>query len=388
MDSFTYNSLQTTYNGFENPIAIIEVDGKDIRDAKGFVVSDIEVDLTCGFEAGQASFSYYDCYDLISTTFEYKKIKKYILLGSPVVVSLGYELTAREVFRGVIVRVEFVVDDIAPPHVRVTAMDIKAIMMANNNQKQLQSLIYSQAIKEIFNQSVYMELTNPTGVITKLDISETPDSLSAVLDGDTDDSIEMAGESDYEFVVRAAKKFNYEFFCSSGTVVFREAKCDTSTLLTFSNDTKIFTMHVGYDITGLVNKVEVRGANPGKSGAVRFSMNYREKISAGSYAKRLIDGSEYVFVDPTAKSRLDAQRRCNFMYEDMQYRFGSLDMEIMGLPEVIPGRFIELTDFDTAVSNIFYVREVKHTLDDTGRFITRIIGSANKLQTNLSDLLT
>lgn len=395
LDFFTYSSLKDDYKGFADPMVVITVDGESIRGNKsGVSVSDVEVDLTCGFEAGQAAFSLYDCYDLIKSTFEYDKIKKFIILGSTVVVALGYSNVTREVFRGVIVRVEFVIDDSAAPHVRVTCMDVKGIMMANHYHKALKAESYSGAVKEIFQQELYMEMTDMTGtgkaappkIITKLSVSDTPDVFD-VNTGTTDKSIEMVGESDYEFVVRAAKKFNYEFYCIGGQVLFREARGDGTTLLSFNNSCNIFNMNVTYDITGLVGSVKVRGLDVGKAKVVENSAKNRNKISAKSQAKSIISGSEYVYVDPTVTDKLEAKRRSNYILDNMSFRFGNLDLEIMGLPEVIPGRFIEVTDLGTAVSNSFYVTSVHHMMDETGRYTTRIMGKAQSLATDLASLL-
>ena len=388
MDSFTYSSLQSEYDDFADPLAVIKVNDKDLRENKnGLTVTDIEVDLTCGFDAGQAAFSLMDCYDMIKTQFEYDKVKDYIILGSPVVIALGYNMKAREVFRGVIVRTEFVIDDMAPPHVRVTAMDVKAIMMANHYHKRLSAANYSGAIKEIFNQSAYSDLQGEDGVITSLKISSTPDAMDMDDMGETDTTIEMVGESDYEFIVRAAKRFNFEFYCIGGTVLFREARGDTTTLLELSNDTRVFNMNVAYDVTGLVGKVTVRGLDPGKAKVVESTLRHNLKISAKSSAKSLIKDSQYVYVDPTVTSKSDAQQRSFYLYDTMSYRFGSLDMEIMGLPEIIPGRFIQVSNYGTAASNQFYVTAVHHRLDSTGQYTSRIVGQAQKLLTDLSDLL-
>ena len=389
MDCYSYETLESDYNNFTDPIVQVFVDDENIHDNKGGVsISDVLVDLTCGFEAGQAAFSLYDCYDMVKTKFEYDKVKKYIMLGSTVRVAMGYGMTTREVFRGIIVRVDFVVDETDAPHVRVTAMDVKGIMMANHYHKRLMSDFYSGAIKEIFAQDVYMGLVGPTGVISELSISDTPDMFSLSADvGESDKTIEMVGESDYEFIVRCAKRFNYEFFCIGGQVLFREAKSDPSTLLSFSNTSKIFSLNVSYDITGLVSSVTVRGLDAGKAKVIESTMRNSNKISGSSQAKAMINGSEYIYVDPTVTAKDEAQRRAWYVFDDMAYRFGTLDMEIMGIPEVIPGRFIDLNDYGTAVSNTFYVTSVQHHMDRDGRYTTRVIGKAQTLQTDLASMV-
>ncbi len=381
LEEFSYSTLESDYNGFADPISQIFINGEDIRDNKGGVtVSDILVELTCGFEAGQAAFSLYDCYNYTSTRFEYDKVSSYTNIGSQVRVCLGYMGATREVFRGIIVRVEFVVDDSDAPHVRVTAMDVKSIMMANHYHKRLNAQSYSAAIKEIFTQSVYMDMKGPTGVISNLSISDTPDTFDIPTGTDSPDTIEMVGESDYEFIVRAAKKFNYEFFCVGGSVYFRSARADSSTLISITNHAKVFNLNVSYDVTGLVNKVVVRGLDAGKAKVISSQAVNTNKISAKPMARSLISNSEYVYIDPTVTAIVDAQRRSWYLHDTMAYKFGSLDMEIMGLPEVVPGRFINLDKFGSTVSNEFYVTTVQHRLPTTGRYTTRIMGKAPKLQ--------
>ena len=382
-EEFSYSDLESEYNQFSNPIVQVFVDGVDMRGNQGGVaISDVLIDLTCGFEAGQASYSLYDCYNYKTTRFEYSKISNFVVMGSQVKIALGYGSVTREVFRGIIVRVEFVVDDTEAPHVRVTAMDVKAIMMANHYHKRMNSDSYSGAVKEIFNQNLYMELKGPTGVISDLSISDTPDVYD-IPTGESDRTIEMVGESDYEFIVRSAKKFNYEFFCVGGNVIFRSARADTSTLINISNSAKVFALNVGYDITGLVNKVVVRGLDAGMAKVIQGQSMNGNKISSRPIAKKMLSESQYVYVDPTVTSIADAQRRSWYLSDTMAYRFGSLDLEIMGLPEIIPGRFINLTDFGSTISNEFYVTSVQHRMPVTGRYTTKIIGKAPKLQLDL-----
>ena len=49
---------------------------------------------------------------------------------------------------------------------------------------------------------------------------------------------------------------------------------------------------------------------------------------------------------------------------------------MIGLPELVPGRFIEITGLGKDVENQFYLQEVIHTYSGAGDYITRIIGKA------------
>ena len=218
-------------------------------------------------------------------------------------------------------------------------------------------------------------------MIENFKIDNTPDKQPGATGAqdDTDRTIEMVGESDYEFVVKAARKFNFDFFVLGGNVYFRRAKSDQTKQIVITPNAKIRRLSVEYDMTGLVEKVEVRGLDVGKAKVVKESIKNSFKFSKGNKAKALISGRKFVYVDPTVSSPDDASGRAQYLFEEMTHRYGTLDLEMVGIPEITPGRYISIKDVGEAVSNDFYVQTVKHTLDARGRYFTRIIGKTNKL---------
>ncbi len=424
MAEFEFEDLEKQYEHFGHPVVSIEINGEEFENNKyGMGVSDIRIELSAGFEASMASFVLYNVYDMVEGTFVFDRFKKYVLLGSSVVIYAGYGSSVREVFRGFIAKVNFIYEEDEVPGVMVTAMDIKGIMMTNNSAKQLKAKTYSGALKEIMASEPYVSLSSD-GVIKGTKISDTPDGqmnaagggglmgaagglASGALEsaggsgvtnaaggatgaaggvtgaaGGTNQqssevyTVEMVGESDYEFFVRAAKRFNYDFFVLGGELIFRPAKSDTTPYMALGVKTGMRNINVEYDITGLYGKVEVRNVDPGKGKVISSSKKSTNKISQGSKAKGIVGKLEKVFIDPTASSKDDASYRANYLIEDMSYRFGTLEADLIGLPELVPGRFIEITGLGKDVENQFYLQEVIHTYSGAGDYITRIIGKA------------
>ncbi len=379
-----YKALKDKYASFQDPMVEIEVNGKSITRETGNIrvgVSELNIELTAGYEASQAVFSIYNVYDYEKATFNFSVVKKFVTLGSQVKIYLGYSTKFAEVFTGIIVRMNFLVEEGDVGHVEVTCMDFKAVMMANRYNRRLKASSYSDAVKEIFDQSIYQGFVN-AGMIESFKIDNTPDKQQPGPSGaadDTDRTIEMVGESDYEFVVKAARKFNFDFFVLGGLVYFRRAKSDQTKQIVITPNAKIRRLSVEYDMTGLVEKVEVRGLDVGKAKVVKESIKNSFKFSKGNKAKALISGSSFVYVDPTVSSPDDASGRAQYLFEEMTHRYGTLDLEMVGIPEITPGRYISIKDVGEAVSNNFYVQTVRHILDANGRYSTRIIGKTNKL---------
>ncbi len=401
----TYSDLLKKYNHFRRPALEVEVDGNVFsEDGKSRIaISDVTIDLSAGFEASQAVFTLYNVYDQAATSFNFKSAKKYILLGSVVKLYLGYDKSGPMVFAGVITKVNFIYEQGEIPGIQVTAMDVKAVMMANSCSKQLTAKTYGDAVKEIFNQTVYENLKSD-GAITELTIGSTPDGgaagaagaltggagggAAAGAAGDTanatDKTIEMVGESDYEFVVKVAKKYNMDFFIHAGQVVLRTAKSDSSTLMEITNEASIQYLNVEYDITSQVGLVEVRGLDAGKAKVLTGKAKNSNKLSQGNKAKSLISNSTYVYLDPSATSTEEAQYRAKYIQEDRTYRLATLELTMVGIPELVPGRFIKLKGFGTGVDNNYYIQTLRHTLNSEGMFQTKIVGKAASVSSDIA----
>lgn len=394
MATYNYSTLKNTYHNFSKPEAMIFVNDKALTDDRGFPVGDLEVDLTSGFEASTAEFSIFEAYDLTQNEYLFDDVQNYILLGSKVDIRLGYgdKNNTKTVFLGVITRVNYLYEEEGFPVIRVTAMDVKGVMMSGSYQKTLTSAFYSDAVTEILQKTVYEKLQS-MGVITKLAISKTSDKKtygtnpSSVTETASITPMEMVADSDYDFVVKAAKRNNFEFFTECGTVYFREAKSDTSTLIELTPTMNMKSFDISYDITGLVQKVIVRGTDVSKAEQIKYESKLSNSISQGNKANNLIKGSQKVYIDPSIYSSDDAIKRAQSIAEQVSYRYGSMRCTFIGMPELQPGHFVYIYGLGTEPDNYFYVNHVRHTFDDQGRYLVTIEGITDDVNKSDPDSL-
>lgn len=383
MAVFTYEQLQGKYGYFDNPEVMIKVGNNELTGKKGFPVGDVVVDLTSGYEASVAEFSIYDTYNLAQNEFMFDAVKKFILIGSKVEISMGYKKKTTLVFVGVITRVNFLFETVGVPCVRVTAMDVKGVMMAGSYARQLKATNYSDAVSEIFKKTAYNKLKN-SGVIKKIVVQATADkqqvSASAGVGAvpgkkqTTDKTIEMVAESDYEFVVKAGKRNNYEFYTDCGNVVFRKAKANNKILMEIAPTMGLRSFDISYDITGIVDKVIVRGMDVSKAKSIKSEKKLSNKLSQGNNAKQVISGSQKVYLDSTVSSKEDADARAASLAEKISYRYGSMTCEMIGIPILKPGYFIKLYGLGTGADNKFYLTKVRHVYDTDGRYLVTLEG--------------
>ena len=85
----TYDALRTKYNEFSLPRSVIEFNGKPFE-AGNIIVTDINVEATCGFEASVARFRLYNVFSPSTGKFQYDLIQNDVTLGSALTIKLGY----------------------------------------------------------------------------------------------------------------------------------------------------------------------------------------------------------------------------------------------------------------------------------------------------------
>lgn len=378
---YKFDSLREKYDNFLLPMVSLVVNDKEFAKNKyRLFISDIEIELTSRFEASAASYRIYNCIEENSGKFKFDEVKDYILLGSKVSLELGYGGTTEEVFRGFIAQVQFLCESEDIPCIEVTAMDVKGIMMANSYARQLQAACYSEAVKEIFQRAGYQKLQSE-GIVSELKITDSPDKKNDQnRQKASSKTIEMVSESDYEFIVKAAKRFNYEFFTDIGTVYFRKAKQNTESQIEIGPGQGLLSYQIGYDIRGLTEEIEVRGMNTGKGEAVFSKKKLGNKISMGNKAKSLISKTSKIYIDSTVQSKEQADFRIKSLIENMAYRFGSMEGKCVGIPELKPGRYLEIKGLGAPPDNKFYITNVRHVLTDETGFYTEIMGCSDGMK--------
>lgn len=386
-----YDALFSRYRGFAAPEAAVEISGEPIgrgkKDAAGLMTDQIEVELTAGFEASSARFRIYQVFDAEKAVFRDKAFGGLAALGAPLSVKLGYLGCTVEVFSGFIAGISYLYEEGGAPCVEITGMDAKGAMMAGRSAVQLKGRHYSDCVKEILQKPNYAAL------FRRCEIDGTPDGgasarwqtglalpdLSGAAGGAAQKdgkTIEMVNESDYEFVVKAAKKFGYEFFSCADTLYFRRPKSIPDALMRLKFGQGLLSCELGASLTGLAAQVEARGADVGKGALISAKSKVRYKVPAP--AGSILSQSRRVIADPTIRSREDAAQRAEAVAEQMLYRYGSFQAECIGIPELVPGRFLELAALNDSITTC-YLTEVRHLFSADGGFRTKITAKAAAL---------
>lgn len=332
-----FKKLSDKYDNFIKPSYDISIDGTSITMDKNNI-KEIKVEMSVRGTAGIGTFTIEDCYDSDKRCFN-SEITSKLKLGKKVNISLGYSDKNTEIFTGYIESMNFEFNEDESPSINVVCMDVMHILMQN------------YAVEQKGNERAISDI-----IIEILDKQRSFGSIGEV------DSIAAAGTqivqnvSDYEFIKRAADANGYEFFVSVGKVYFRKAKKEKSPITTLSYGENIisFNREIKYKNVKVIvmgkddlNKKTTKGEDTGKTNS--------SYMSAAFTANKIIHSGN-LNSDEKAKKRAtnEVNRILETAYDG--------NIECIGIPEIIAGRYIEISNFDSTIDGKYYISDVSHHL--------------------------
>ena len=352
-DKYTFEDLSAKYAAFKVPTYKVSIDGSDLLSESTLGLKDITIDLTCENEASGCIFSIVGVYDGVKRSFNQTLMKKFFQIGKKVNIDLGYIKTER-VFIGFISAISVSLGEFVPC-IHVECTDVKGIMMNNQSNEQRVETSLGDVVSNILQNPTYKNFYDSIVV----DSIQTPER-----------KIEIYGESDFDYLVRLANRINYEFFVLQGKVYFRKP---------MPYKTPIFALEWGFSLMGFekrdslegqVLELEVRSANVDKGLLISGVAKSSVQLSEGNSAKKALQKLKRVVIDSSVSSEEEAKSRAEVLLKSVNDRYSSANIECIGIPEIVPGRFIKISKLGEGIDGNYYVSRVTHSLGSSSIFKT------------------
>ncbi len=345
----TYSALVDKYSNFRAPSVEITVGSTKLAADKNIRIVSLDMELTCGYEASGCVFELRSVYDHENTKFS--SDISCIQIGESVEIAVGY-VKRESVFKGYIDGIEYdygMHDNTYSVHVE--CKDIKGLLMKNRRL-------------EFFTEK------SANAIVQKI-LGEAPVSsylAGKELDSCSDDEVPLRSNmmTDYDLIVEQASKLGFEFFVIQGKAYFRKKEKVTSVLIELSPRESIQHARLSLSGQSLVKKVEVRSID-GESGAqITGEAAISGTFSSGSTGNKMMGESKQVFYEPGVKDANEAKARAEARIAAIADRFGELECECIGIPELAPGRFVKVKELSNEANKKYYVRYVRHLIDVDG----------------------
>ena len=336
-----YASLENKYGNFVVPAFKIKANGTDLVAKNNLSVTELTVTLSLE-NAGMAVIKIAGIYDIEKHSFE-SKVKSLFKLGTVIEVELGYLSATTAVFKGYVAGLGTEIDE--EPMLVVKLMDARKLMMTNGVRKQLyEDKNYSDIFKKVMGR--YSKLCS-------IEADATTDNLTAPVSQST---------SDYNFVrneLLKKGKSEREFFILYDKAYFRKPCKNKTPIMTVNLGRELLRLNTMEDY--LDTEIEVIGYDPLNSKSISSKVKVK---SSGSITPVLTPSQQQFFIDPDADSEEKAKIRVGYLAEKMQRDSCYADGELIGLPEIVPGRYLKVEGVDDMADKSYYLNEVTHHIDN------------------------
>lgn len=342
----TYEKLKKTYKDFFVPAAKFTIGGKDIFQLKGIRILSVEAVLSIR-ETGSVRVIVGNCYDYKNGTF-FGEIKELLVLGKEVELSLGYASSLQKLFKGYLAATGMIFDGEDGIALELTALDVRRLMMSDNfHIREHKITNYSDAVRDIMKR--YQKLC-------KVKIEDTSEKMK---EGQI-----YQHNSDYDFIVRdliESGLVDREFFVVADTAYFRKPKSVSAPVLTLGIGRGIlrFARFAEYEN----QKIQVVGFDHAAGNAVTGQAQAKASDSMvdvlGAPGERIVTNAE-------CASSAQAENQAKALAGRLLAKRQRAQASCIGLPEIIPGRFIQLERVDSLMNQKYYITKVTHTCDSEG----------------------
>ena len=339
--TYTYDEIVKAYNNFLTPaIAVYTDNSKDnILQKKGIAVDNVQVTLSAEETAG-LSFQIVNVFDLTSHSIK-SEIKDNFSVGTVIEVALGYGSNLTAVFKGYVV--EYRTSYQNPPTVSITAVDLRKLLMQNKRERYKHSEnTYSKIFSDILAN--YQDLYDTLHV----DAVETKEEI-------------IQNSSDYDFIKKElCHKAKREFFVVGGDVYFKEPSKSGTAFLQLEWGKNLISFQKGKSYCN--KQIKAYSCQEDKTGNMVSATIKTEDNTPSLTTKDQIEEWEL-------GEGMDTETLQNWLdkkTEEKKKKSETASGNLIGLPEIVPGRYIEIKGVDSADEGTYYIREVSHNFGSDG----------------------
>lgn len=342
-NSYPFETLAAMHGMFRAPAFKILSGTSDISADLGLHADSLEIQQTIKNKSGQCRFTIKDAYDLQKRRFT-DAFKNAFPLGQPVEAYLGYG-QPRLMFKGFVADVSFAFSSGDAPSVTVVCSDIRALML--QGRLNAMPFLSSFPVVAALLMAYYTSLFNMR--FTYYDLWNILEDF-------------RQNTNDFDYINSYAEKRGYEFFVLGDYSYFRKKKSNTVpvTTLSWGEGLISFNRHYTYTASSL------KGVLNSVLSLLPFDA---DKLVKPEYPNKMVSLKNIDFHMDTsgAKNTLDLINMMASYALSLTDDIGGGDVSCVGIPEIVPGRYITIKNLDADfLDNTYYIEEVTHSLSGSG----------------------
>lgn len=348
--SYTFSALESKYEKFRAPSFEITV-GSKVFTSVQYPIYPLTVELAADGSASGCTFVIEGQYNYTASKWE-NNLDGVIKPGAKLIVKGGY-VKQKELFYGYVDDFELEYDGSGAPRITVTGIDGLGYLMSCGEPLYGEQKPAADLVKAILNKSV-------TAGFAK---SVTVGSLTGYAT-----PLVKEKEDDFKFLKMLAGRYGASLFALDGELIFKDVASKSTPLLTLTVGVGLTQFRKRISLAHQVGQVEICGRDvdqkPVKGSARSVSVG-----SSGKSAAQLVPALKKAklqefseFVRTEAECVKLAQARLNSIAMGLVSGTGTC----VGIPELIPGRYVKIEGVDKGTVGIYFLNKVTHSFTEEG----------------------
>ena len=342
--SYTYASLAKKYDNFAAPGFEILVDGKELSPSQ-YHIPGVEIELRADGTAGGCTFQINGQYDFENSKW-ISDAANAIKPGAKLTVKGGY-VTRKELFFGYVDDYSMDFRSDGAPYIEVNGLDGLGYLMNMCEPEYGGQKKPKQIVESVLRKSVSAGFAKKV-TVGSLDGFETP-----VIKEQMDD---------WKFLRMMAQRYGATLFVVDGEMIFDTVTTKTSPILTLTVGRGVKTFVKRVSLAHQVGKVEVWGRDVNEKAVQGTAASVTAGGSGKSAAEWVSGLKDAVLRERSEYAR--TQKECETL---AQHRLNGIAMgfvsgkgECIGIPELIPGRYIKIDGGDDKTNGTYFLTRVRH----------------------------
>ena len=350
---YDYKTLQKKYDNFSAPGFEITLAGKKLTGNIAYI-PELEVELSADGTAGGCSFRAEGQYDFEKQQWV-NDVAKEIKPGAKLVVKGGYGSTStqKELFYGYVDDYSFDFSDEGVPRISISGLDGLGYLMNMREPYYGGKKKAKQIVQTLLNKSV------SAGFAKSVKVGMLEDFEAPILKEQIDD---------WKFLRLMAQRCGASLFVVDGEMIFDSVTSGTTPILTLTIGKSVRHFQKRVSLAHQVGKVEVWGRDENQK-AIKGTASSVNAGGSGKSAAELVPGLKDAVLREYNEF-VRTQKECENL---AQHRLDTIAMglvsgsgECVGIPELIPGRYIKIDGGDKNTNGTYFLSRVSHRFRPDG----------------------
>ena len=348
--TYKYIDLAKKYENFSAPGYEINLAGKTLTPT-AYKISGLEVEQSADGTAGGCSFTIGGVYNYGASSWN-AELAKLVKPGAKLTVVAGY-VERREIFYGYVDDYTMDFTDEGEPRFQISGIDGLGYLMSCRQPLYAGQRKTVDVITSILNKAV------SAGYAKEVTVGKFKDFEAPLVKEQVDD---------WRFLNLVAQRFGASLLSIDGELIFDTTLDQTKEILTLTMGVGLEQFSKRVSLAHQVGEVEIYGRDVNQK-PIHAKAN---KVTVGGEGKSAAQLAS-AFKNASLREYSEVARTQEECQKLAQHRLNGIAMDLIsgsgqcvGIPELIPGRYLRIDGSDDAVDGLYYLTKVRHTFTEAG----------------------